>query len=134
MAAEESALAGAAAQRLWPAVMDLVLNAAETSDLFTERTWGDYAEAALIPNPSAEWGYLTLELAGEPLRWRDLLVWTPQVDRWLQSITGSRMALDHLVIAVGELEAADQVDQGVALDRAGSRARRCRLCLDVHAS
>jgi hypothetical protein len=113
-AAEERADAGEHAQRLWPRIMDLVLDAAEANPkVFTEHTWGDYAEAALIPNPAAEWGYLTIELAGQPYRWRNLLSWAPQVDRWLGAITRTRMSIDHLVIAVRELEVANQIEQGL---------------------
>jgi hypothetical protein len=113
-AAEERAEAGQHAHRLWPRIMDLVLDAAEVnSEVFTERTWGDYAEAALIPNPAAEWGYLTIELAGQPYRWRNPLSWVPQVDRWLGAITRTRMSIDHLVIAVRELDVADQIEQGL---------------------
>lgn len=104
-AAEERAEAGQHAHRLWPRIMDLVLDAAEANGtLFTERTWGDYAEAALIPNPAAEWVYITIELAGDPYAWRNLLSWAPQVDRWLGAITRTRMSIDHLVIAVRELQ------------------------------
>lgn len=113
-AAEERAEAGQQARRLWPRIMDLVLDAAEENPaLFTERTWGDYAEAALIPNPAAQWGYLTSELSGQAYLWRDPLSWKPQVERWLGAITHSRMSIDNLVIAVGELDVADQVEQGL---------------------
>jgi hypothetical protein len=114
-AAEERADAGQHGRRLWPRIMDLVLDAAEVNPkVFTERTWGDYAEAALIPNPAAEWGYLTIELAGEPYRWRSLLSWAQQVDRWLEATTtSSRMNIDHLVIAVRELDLLDQIEQGL---------------------
>jgi hypothetical protein len=113
-AAEERAEAGDHAHRLWPRIMDLVLDAAQVnSGVFTERTWGDYAEAALIPNPAAEWGYLTIELAGQPYRWRNPLAWATQVDRWLGAITRTRMSIDHLVIAVRELDVADQIGQGL---------------------
>ncbi len=113
-AAEERTEAGQHAHRLWPTIMDLVLDAAEANrTVFTERTWGDYAEAALIPNPAAEWGYLTIELAGHPYRWRNPLSWAPQVDRWLGAITRTRMSIDHLVIAVHEMQVADQIEQGL---------------------
>jgi len=113
VAGEERSDAGDHARRLWPRIMDLVLDHAEASpQVFTERTWGDYAEADLIPNP-ATWGYLTIELTGEPYPWRSLLDWTPQVDRWLAAITRSRMSIDHLVVAVRELNAADQIEQGL---------------------
>jgi hypothetical protein len=114
VAAEERPDAGQHAHRLWREIMDLVLDAAEVdARVFTERTWGDYAEAALIPNPAAEWGYLTIELAGEPCGWRNLLSWSPQVDRWLGAITRTRMSIDHLVIAVRELDVTDQIEEGL---------------------
>lgn len=114
-AAEERAEAGQHARRLWPSIMDLVLDSAEAnSGLFTERTWGGYAEAALIPNPVAKWGgHLTVELTGEPYCWRDLLAWAPQVDRWLGVINRTSMSIDHLVFAVSELDVADQIEQGL---------------------
>jgi hypothetical protein len=76
-------------------------------------TRGDYAEAALVPNAAAELGYLTIELAGEPYRWRSLLSWAPQVDRWLAAVPRSRMSVDQLVIAVRELDVPDQIEQGL---------------------
>lgn len=113
-AAEERPEAGQHARRLWPRIMDLVLDAAEADlRVFTERTWGEYAEAALIPNAAPEWGYLTFELAGQSYRWRDLLSWSTQVDRWLGAITRTRMSIDHLVIAVRELDVTDQIEQGL---------------------
>ena len=112
-AAEERSDAGQHAHRLWPRIMDLVLDGAANSKVFTERTWGDYAEAALIPNPAVEWGYLTFEVAGQPHPWRNLLSWAPQVDRWLGAITRTRMSIDHLVIAVRELDVANQIEQGL---------------------
>lgn len=113
-AAEERRDAGDEARRLWPKIMDLVLDAASADPgVFTEHRWGDYAESALIPNPAAQWGYLTTELAGEPYSWRSLLSWVPQVDRWLETITRTRMSIDHLVIAVRDLDVADQIDQGL---------------------
>ncbi|MEU4454261.1 hypothetical protein AB0F44_23225 [Nocardioides sp. NPDC023903] len=114
VAAEERPDAGQQAQRLWPAIMDMVLDEAEANaNLLSERTWGDYAEAALIPNSAAEWGYLTIELAGEPNRWRSLLTWEPQVERWLTAAPHSRMGIDHLVIAIRELDVVDQVEKGL---------------------
>jgi hypothetical protein len=114
VAGEERSDAGDQVRRLWPRIMDLVLDHAEANpQLFTEHTWGDYAEADLIPNPAAEWGYLTIELTGDPYPWRSLIDWARQVDRWLGAITRSRMSIDHLVVAVRELDPADQIEQGL---------------------
>lgn len=113
-AAEERPEAGEQAARLWPTIMGIVLDSASADPgLLAEHTWGDYVESALIPNPAAQWGYLTIELSGSPCPWRNLLAWAPQVDRWLETITGTRMSIDHLVIAVRELDVADQIEQGL---------------------
>lgn len=114
LAGQERATSSEHARRLWPRIMDLVLDPAEaTPGMFAERTWGDYAESALIPNPSATSHYLTSEMTGEPYAWRDLLSWTPQVERWLGAITCSRMSIDSLVIAVNELDTPAQVETGL---------------------
>jgi hypothetical protein len=113
-AAEERLDAAAEARRLWPSLMDLVLDAgAHNPGVFTNRHWGDYALAELVPNPVYAWGYLTLELAGEPEAWRDLLAWSSQIERWLSVAVGSRKSIDALVIAVRELLLADQIDTGL---------------------
>lgn len=113
-AAEERTEVGQQAERLWPAVMDMVLDAVRADPrILSERTWGDYAEAALIPNPAAGAGYLTIELVGDPYHWRSLLSWGPQVERWLAAVPHSRMSIDHLVIAVSELGVSDQIELGL---------------------
>ncbi len=114
VAGDERAEAAKQARRLWPVIMDRVLDSvANNPRLFTDHHWGDYAESALIPNPSPSWGYLTIELAGEPHPWRDPLAWSPQIERWLGTIEGHRMSIDSLVIAISELGVADQVKTGL---------------------
>jgi hypothetical protein len=113
-AAEERPHAGQHARRLWPQIMDLVLDAVQDRpQLFTEPSWGVYAQAHLIPNPAAAFGYLTIELAGDPYPWRDMLSWTPQVERWLQAATSQRMSIDHLVIAIRDLDVRNQIEHGL---------------------
>ncbi|MCK0115587.1 hypothetical protein MWU57_00930 [Isoptericola sp. S6320L] len=113
-AAEERPDAGRHARRLWPQIMDLVLDAvAARPQLFTEHTWGAYAQAHLVPNPTAGWSYLTREIAGDPYNWRDLLAWRTQVERWLRTASPQRMSLDHLVIAVRDLDVGGQVEHGL---------------------
>ncbi len=113
-AAEERVDAAAAAKRIWPKLMDLVLGvgAGNAAD-FEDGYWGDSALAALVPGPAYVWGYLTLELAGEPVLWRDLIVWSPQVDRWLSAAVGERSSIDALVSAIKELQTMDQLDIGL---------------------
>ena len=115
-AAEEHQDLGQQARRLWPEIMDIVLDAADASaSIFTEHTWGKYARASLIPNPPAGRNYLTGELNGDPGPWRDLLAWAPQVDRWAHAHGRPQsMSLDHLVVALRELDVPLQIEYGLA--------------------
>jgi hypothetical protein len=113
-AAEERADAAAEARRLWPSLMDRVLDAVvDNPGVFTDPHWGNDALAALVPNPTYAGSYLTLDLAGEPEKWRDLLACSLQVDRWLSVAAGNRKSIDALVIAVRELQLIDQINIGL---------------------
>ena len=113
-AAEERPDAGEHARRLWPQIMDVVLDAADgRSQIFAEHPWGDYCRANLIPNRSAGRSYLTTELVGDPYPWRDMPAWKPQIDRWVRSAAPRRMSLDHLVIAVRDLDVDGQIELGL---------------------
>jgi hypothetical protein len=113
-AAEERRDTATEARRLWPILIDLILDAAsENPGIFADRYWGDEALASVIPNPAYDWGYLTLELQGEPVRWRDLLAWSSQVDRWVRVAAGHSRSIDALVVAVDELELGEQIDTGL---------------------
>lgn len=113
-AAEEQRPAADGALRLWPVLIDLVLDAAdENSEILTERRYGDRAFSELIPNPAYAFGYLNLEPSREPVKWRNLLAWPDQVGRWVSMASG-RESIDALVIAVGELDPAQQVEIGLS--------------------
>lgn len=112
-AGEESAIAGNRAQRLWPQLMDLVLDASEQDPrILTEQTWGEYVVASLLPTATADGAYMTVEVQ-TPIRWCRPLKWTPQVDRWIATVPGTRKALDQLVIAVQELDIQEQATTGL---------------------
>lgn len=113
-AAEEQPDAAEAARRLWPSLMDKVLDAAEAHpDRFTTDRLSDNALSQLLPNAAYQFGYLTAEASGDPASWRALLDWSPQVERWLPHVVGDRQSIDALVIGVRELEVSDQVDAGL---------------------
>jgi hypothetical protein len=113
-AAEERAELAATAARLWPHVMDLVLDdVVEHPSRFTTERSGFDALSELIPNAAYAHGFLTLEFSGEPIRWRRLLDWGPQVDRWIPFAQGSTRCIDALVIGVKELDANDQLQTGL---------------------
>jgi hypothetical protein len=113
-AAEEREPAAEAARRVWPVLMDIVLDAADANpEILSEIRYGDRAFSELIPNPAYAFGYLTLEPFGEPVKWRDLLGWSDQVERWVSMASG-RECIDALVTAVDELEHVDQVEVGLS--------------------
>lgn len=113
-AADERSDAGEHARRLWPQIMDLVLDEADDHPrLFAEHSWGAYARADLIPTSFAGGRYLTSELASDPYAWHDLLAWQPQVDRWVEAVGSQQMSLDHLVIAARELDVRGQIERGL---------------------
>ncbi|MDQ3963610.1 MAG: hypothetical protein M3277_06835 [Actinomycetota bacterium] len=113
-AAEERPEAAREARRLWPQVIDQVLDGETTRTGELATRWrGEAVLGSLIPGPAYAFGYLTLEMADEPHQWRDLLAWAPQVDRWTEVASGNRRSIDALVTAVRELEVSDQADQGL---------------------
>ena len=112
-AAEEHDDLAATARRIWPQIMDAVMDMSERSGVLTGDRDGIYARAELIPNPANEWLYHTRERPDEPKPWADLLAWSPQVERWLTIAPGTRESIDQLVIAVRQLSVEDQVDIGL---------------------
>lgn len=126
VAADENAELGTQALRLWPAVMDLVIDAATRTSLFSQRTWGEYVDADVLPTPVSAWGYQTSELPGDPVPWRDLMSVRIQMDRWVTVTSAGRTALVWLVAAVEELGIEAQLEHGLrwleqAVERAGDR-------------
>lgn len=110
-AGEESETLARHAQRLWPRLMDRVLDAAkEDANILAERTWGEFVVTSLIPSPADI--YITREVAA-PIRWPRPLEWPAQMERWIEQVPASRRALDMLVAAVYEMNLADQVATGL---------------------
>ena len=101
-AAEEHDDLAATARRIWPQIMDTVMDMSERSGVLTGDRDGIYARAELIPNPANEWLYHTRERSDEPRPWADLLAWSPQVERWLAIAPGTRVSIDQLALIVHE--------------------------------
>jgi hypothetical protein len=114
-AGEEHEVLAEAANRLWPSIMDMVLDHADSApQIFAPHFWGDHVLANLIPNPAYKWGYLTLEPHGDPIVWNKLTDVASQVDRWIQFAMGKRGAIDALVIALHNLDVTGQIEVGLA--------------------
>jgi hypothetical protein len=113
-AAEETPVRASTAQRIWPAVVDHVicLHAAGRAP-FGGRHRGDYALAALIPNPAGEVFYLYREVEGDPIVWWTPLDWHSTVEEWLPIARGSATCVDQLISFVAPLPAEDQARRGL---------------------
>lgn len=113
-AAEERREAGLHLRRLWPHIIDLVLDAsASNPKLFSPHPAGDYSESLLIPTTTQAWNYWTQERTEEPFAWRDLISWAQQVERWVASHPRSPKSIDQLVMALAELDVAHQLKPGM---------------------
>jgi DNA-binding transcriptional ArsR family regulator len=109
-AAEETADRAATARRLWPAVIERVLDLHDAGHTpFSRRPWGDYTLASLLPNHAGEVAYLYPEVGEIPISWWDVLSWTPQIQRWLSFARGNPRCVDHLISSVRSLPEAEQV-------------------------
>jgi len=113
-AAEETPSAAQEALKLWPQFIDLVLDSAQADGkLFRDGGWGEWAAAALIPNPTDSSSYMSNERPKEPRPWIDLMSFFPQVERWLGAVPHSRMTIDQLVVAVDLLPIDKQLEHGL---------------------
>jgi AcrR family transcriptional regulator len=113
-AAEESDKAAEAARRVWPKVINHVLNLIEGGRrLKGYRFFGSQALAALMPNAASEVPYLRREVEGESIDWPELLSWRRQVERWLPIAAGSGASVDSLVRLLGSLSETDQAAVGL---------------------
>jgi hypothetical protein len=113
-AAEENVTAAEAARRVWPKLIDQVLDGSDTGNRTSRHDYFERAElAALLPNRAFEFGYLRRELAAQPIDWIDVIAWRGQVERWLPLAAGSPRCVDSFVGALGTLTEAEQVAIGL---------------------
>ncbi len=113
-AAEESTRAAAAARRLWPAIIDTVLDLAEREPAaLGDRDGGERALAAIAPMRVQEIEFLYRELDGAPVEWRDPLAWREEIERWLPHAAGRSHCVDSLIALIEVLPATEQATVGL---------------------
>ncbi len=113
-AAEETTERAATARRLWPTVIEHVLDLLDAGHTpFSRRHWGDYTLASLLPNHAGEVAYLYPETREAPIRWWGVLLWTGQIQRWLSLARGNPTCVDHLIGAVRPLPEGEQATTGL---------------------
>ena len=112
-AGEETRERADAARRLWPSIVDWILDHIERGG--RPRGDGVYrsaALAALLPAhvPS---GYFHREFTGDPIRWSDAVSLKPQIDRWVTVVPGSAWAVDALLDLLLGLRQEQQAELGL---------------------
>jgi hypothetical protein len=113
-AAEENSRAANAARRVWPKLIDQLLDVIVVGQHPQGRSsLGSAGLAALMPSRTYEAGYLRRELAAEPIDWTDLMAWRRQVERWLPFAAGRAECVDSLVATLGTLTRAEQAAVGL---------------------
>ena len=114
VAAEENPAMGATARRLWPVVMNHVLDHIETGHLLDSQSrHGPQTLTALLPAAAYDAGYLRREIDEQPHPWTTPLEWKPEIERWLPHAAGQANCVDALIRALtGTLE-AEQAASGL---------------------
>ncbi|BDU01018.1 MULTISPECIES: hypothetical protein [Nocardia] len=112
-AAGENSTIGRNVSRLWPDLMDRILDAAQNdSGILSKRGWKEVAPY-LIPDRSPGLGYATSENEIISSNWTNLLGWSAQVERWLEVTPCTSNSLDRLVSAIMQLDGPDQAETGM---------------------
>ena len=113
-AGEETPDRAAVAQRVWPSVVNQVLNLQDRGHKpFQGQTFGEMALSALLPNSAAENTYLYREVQGEPIPWWEPLSLEHEVDAWLAIAAGKGRCVDQLIGFLRILTPEDQVNVGL---------------------
>ena len=113
-AAEETPERAATARRVWPGIIDRVLELHDSSHTpFEDPHFGDRALADLIPNATHEIAFLYRELKGEPIVWWSPLELRDEVQAWLVHAAGNPECADQLVSFLGSLAPEDQAQTGL---------------------
>jgi hypothetical protein len=114
-AAEENEPRADACRRVWPSVIDQVLDFVDQGHHpFRDHYFGDMALAALMPTPTYKDAFLYREVDHAPIVWSDPLSWREQIERWLRVAEGNASAVDSLVGLLRTLPLVDQASIGLA--------------------
>lgn len=113
-AAEETSERAEVARRIWPSLVSHIIGLKQSGHApFSDRHYGDYALASLMPNAAGEVSYLYRELENDPLVWWEPQSWQSTVEQWLPLAEGIPTCVDQLIGFVAPLTQEDQVRLGL---------------------
>ncbi|MFD8715023.1 hypothetical protein ACFV07_31830 [Streptomyces anulatus] len=111
--AENERLA-AAARDVWPSLLRHALGyLSDTPSPYRDHSWGDWAVAALLPNPLSWTQGMYNEVVGEPIDWVRAEDFVESIDDWLPAARGEAMPLDALIRILRKLPEETQATRGV---------------------
>lgn len=111
--AETEARAGAA-RVLWPSLMSHALEYVNTDpNPYRVHSWGDWATAALLPEPLVWTQGMYNELSGPPIEWVVAEDLVEHLDSWVSIGRSDGRCADALIRLVRKLPVAQQVSDGL---------------------
>jgi hypothetical protein len=112
--AENDRLAKAACD-LWPTLLGHALTYADQDpNPYRDDHWGDWAAAALLPEPLSWSQGVHNELSGPPVEWVKAEDLVDLIDHWIPLGHGEIMCVDALIRIVRKLPLAEQVTRGLS--------------------
>ncbi len=103
-----------AARDLWPTVVERALTYADQKpNPYRDRSWGDWATAALMPEPLSWAEGLYSELTGPPIEWVKAEDLVDLIDQWIPLGRGEGKCVDALIRILRMLPLSDQVNRGL---------------------
>lgn len=111
--AENERLADAA-RHIWPSLLNHALQYADDApNPYKDSHWGDWAAAALMPEPLAWTQGLYNELSGAPIEWVKADELVDLIEGWLPIGRGEAMCVNALIGILRKLPASEQATRGL---------------------
>ncbi|MEU6559226.1 hypothetical protein [Nocardia nova] len=105
---------GTSVRTAWPGLVEHALTLATGApNPYTDRTWGDWALAALIPRPAAWTDGPYIEIERKPFDWVVVDDLIDIIPRWVALARGRRKCVDDLIGLLHRLSPSRQVTLGL---------------------
>lgn len=103
-----------AARGIWPPLLRHAISyLSDVPSPYRDHHWGDWAAAALLPDPLSWTQGMYNEVAGEPIDWVRAEDFVDSIDDWLPAARGEIMSVDALIRFLRKLPKETQATRGV---------------------